>query len=336
MKTKRNRECIVTRIMCVGILSLFILGWSSVSADDYSGTDPVGIYKLQIKEGWNLVSLPLSTIVQDNGRITGISSVSGTVADTDKSWTDDQFKNYLLVIISGDGEGYQYRITGNDSDTLTVSGNVSDEISTGDMYKIFDIPALEDIFGDYTGPLYAASSAASADKIYMWDEDTQAFSIYLWLCNTPGQEGWWKGGTKVIENTSTLLPDEACFVEHMISDTVYLNWFGSVSGIDKKIILGTGSNLVGEGYPAGVSLSDSGLSDMVKEGSSPYAADNIYFWDYESQSFELPIWYYDSHWYQYDLTTIVDDKVIDPTKGLKIINREAEKEWEREKPYTNP
>ena len=51
---------------------------------------------------------------------TATSATSTTLTDATKSWPADQWKDYIVEIVSGTGSGQIRKITGNTSDTLTV------------------------------------------------------------------------------------------------------------------------------------------------------------------------------------------------------------------------
>ena len=300
-------------------------------------SDPtVGINKLTIKEGWNLVSLPLQTLQIGEGKITTLGT--NTVSDSTKSWTEDYFQNHILLISSGDAEGYYYRVSSNTADTITLQSELSSSISTDDYFYVYKAYTLEEIFGDEDGPLYASNNINDADEIFLWDQETQAFSTSIWLSNLPGSEGWLQGSTSITDNSITLIPNEACFIIHKLADDVTVSFLGVVPDTKQAVSLKAGENIIGSSFPEDVTMADSGLSDVLESGTSPYVADNIYQWNYTDQKFELPIWHSNSPGYEnwYRGAEIADDLSLSSGSGITINNRTNATMWQREKPYSTP
>lgn len=294
-----------------------------------------GLYKIEIKQEWNLISIPMQTLELVSGKIT--SKGTNTITDSSKNFTND-YQNDILLIATGPGQGYYYKISSNTATELTLSSSLSSLISTGDFFYVYKALTLTELFGDYTGPLHAADNKNDADEIYLWDRSTQAFSTSIWLCNTSGQEGWWQGSTKIIDNSITLLPNEACFVVCKPVSTATINYIGIVPNTKQVLNIKSGDNILGESFPASVAMSNSGLAGIVKSGISSYTADNIYQWDYDGQRFNLPIWYSDYPGYEnwYRGSDNANSISLSPAEGFMIKNRETEKNWQRDKPYSEP
>jgi hypothetical protein len=314
------------------ILAFFIIFFSYFVYADSA----CGIYKIPIKNGWNFISLPMQTIQSSEGLIT--SKTSNTITDNTKAWTINAYENYILLISSGSGEGYWYKVVSNTSNTLTLSSSLSSSISVGSYFYIYKTFTLTELFGDYTGPLYASSNKGTADEIYLWDPDTQSFSSSIWLSNVPGQEGWWRGTTHITNNSISLLPNEACFVVRKISLETTVNYVGIVPNTKQVLNIKSGDSVIGESYPASVALNSSGLNDVINSGVSSYSADHLYKWDYANQRFGTPIWHSNYPGYEgwYQGSTNVDSMTLDPAEGMMIKNRSTEKNWQRVKPYTVP
>lgn len=300
--------------------------------------DPTsGIYKIEIKYGWNLISLPMQTIQRTQGKVTSLGA--NTITDSTKSWVVNAYQNDILLIKSGSGEGYYYKISSNTLNTLTLSSSLSSSIATGAYFYIYEAYTLTEIFGDYSsGPLYAASNKNAADEIYLWDRSTQAFSTSIWLCNSVGNEGWWQGSTQITDNSVTLIPNEACFVVRKPASIATLNYVGIVPDTKQTLNIKSGDNIVGESFPAAVTMSDSGLGSTLQSGVSSYIADNIFKWSYSDQKFGLATWYSSypgyTNWYQG--SSNVNSTYLNPAEGFMIKNRSTEKNWQRTKPYTSP
>lgn len=318
------------KIYIIIILSIMIVLWLGTAAYP----DPmVGLYKLTIKEGWNLVSLPLQTLQLSQGKITTLGS--NTISDSSKSWTENNYQNDVLLICSGSAEGYYYQISSNTTDTLTLSVSLSTSIAVGDRFYIYQAYTITEIFGDDNGSLHAAAIQNDADEIYLWNRNSQSLSASIWLCNKSGQEGWWQGETQITDNSVTLLPNEACFVVHKTSTEVTINYLGVVPDTKQTINIKAGETLAGQSYPLATTIGNSGLDSILQSGTSSYPADNIYFWDIDEQKFKLPVWHSSASGYEnwYQGTENVNTTNFNPGEGFLLKNRACENNWQREKPY---
>lgn len=312
------------------LISIFVF-LTFAEADFY-----LGIYKITIKNGWNSISLPMQTLQSGEGVIT--ATAANTITDDTKSWTGDGFKNYILMIATGSGEGYYYKISSNTDKILTLSSSLSSSIVIGNSFYIYKGLTLTELFGDGDGPLYAAYNKNDADEIYLWDISTQAFGTPIWLCNTPGSEGWWQGATHITDNSVTLYPNQACFVVHKPSSEVQIKYVGVIPPTKQTIAISAGDTLAGASFPTSVTFSASTLQSVLMADTSAYTADNVFQWDYEQQNFGLPIWYsnYPGYigWYRGSYSA--NGISIGPATGLFIVHKETETNWQRTKPYANP
>lgn len=185
------------RGISLGAVILFLIGFSFTSTEADVYTDVVGLYKIDIKQGWNMISIPLIPLPQEKGNLETVDVVLGTVQDTDASWTPDAYKDHIFLISSSDAEGYHYRISGNTTDTLTVEGNMNSDIVAGDSYIISSIWSISEIFGDEDGPLSGGSSENEADTIRKWDTVNQIYEYAIWYYDDPDWPaywGWYQGG----------------------------------------------------------------------------------------------------------------------------------------------
>jgi hypothetical protein len=74
------------------------------------------------------------TTVADSG--TAESGGNDTLTDTDKAWTINEWKDYLVVTTGGTGSGQEKRIVSNTADTLTVESNWSTNPDSDTTYEI--------------------------------------------------------------------------------------------------------------------------------------------------------------------------------------------------------
>jgi hypothetical protein len=64
------------------------------------------------------------------------SSATNTISDSSQSWYTNEWKNYQVRILSGTGEGQRRTITGNTTDTITVSQNWNIQPDTTSVYSL--------------------------------------------------------------------------------------------------------------------------------------------------------------------------------------------------------
>lgn len=290
---------------------------------DIGFSDPTaGIYKIEIKQGWNLISIPMQTLQRTQGKITSLGS--NTVTDSTKSWTEDAYQYDILIISSGSGEGYYYRISSNTTTQLTLSSSLSSSISAGDYFYVYKAFTLTELFGDLS----------VGDEIYLWNASTQAFSTVIHRYS----DGWYQGGTKLTTKEITLIPNEGCFVVRNTASTATVNYVGIVPDTMQTSNIKSGDNTPGESFPTSVTITDSGLSSVLHAGTSSYTADNVHKWNYSNQQFDLPMWYssYTGYTGWYQGSSSCGSTNLSPAEGFMIKNRSSETNWQRSKPYSAP
>ena len=86
--------------------------------------------------------------IEDSG--TASAGGSGTLTDSSKSWTTNQYENYTLWIYSGTGSGQYRQISSNTGTILSVLTNFSTTPDNTSKYKIFP-PSYLDITIDGSG-----------------------------------------------------------------------------------------------------------------------------------------------------------------------------------------
>jgi len=119
---------------------------------------------------------------EDTG--TAESGTTTSLTDTDKSWTTDEYANYVLWIYSGTGSGQYANISSNTTDTLTIETVTTAPDSTSKYRIIPDCIVDEDYDGNSTSEfqlfpypiksleaLEVAGTTVTPAKVYTYEKE---------------------------------------------------------------------------------------------------------------------------------------------------------------------
>jgi hypothetical protein len=169
-----------------------------------------------------------------------------------------------------------------------------------------DITAVQGVIGDQ---LTGASSELYADRIWVWDTDTQDYD-YAWLIDGvgPPYDGQWWDGDPWGPSGITLEPGMGFWVQNRQTFSQTLVFVGSVlEAAEHSVEIGEGMQLIGSAYPVEQTLYEATFAEDGAHGaSSELYADRIWYWDESLQDYDYA-WLidgvgppYDGQWWDGD------------------------------------
>ena len=250
----------------------------------------------------NYISLPLSS----NATYTGsVSSVGPSTINVSNSPFTINLANigapYFVKFLSGREAGRTLLITGNSTNSLTVSTTDNSAqsvnlqtsnfaVSSGDSFEVVAGDTLASLFGTNakTNPLAitGASSYVSADWVNIFNPSTGSWQIYFF--NT-ALNYWTLEGSSGNANSTVLYPYSGLSItRHSSSEPVpYIVLTGRVPEV-QVMVKTTGSNAityVSTGYPVGMTLSQLNLGSNWTKGTTTATADVVSVWNSSTRSF---------------------------------------------------
>jgi uncharacterized protein (TIGR02597 family) len=250
----------------------------------------------------NYISLPLSS----NAIYTGsVNSVGSNTINVSNSPFTINLANigapYFVKFLSGTEAGRTLLITGNTTNSLTVSTTDNSTqsvnlqtsnfaVNSGDSFEVVPGDTLGSLFGTNTtaNPLSitGASSYVSADWVNIYNPTTGSWQIYFF--NT-SLNYWTLEGSSGNANSTVLYPYSGLSItRHSSSEPVpYIVLTGRVPEV-QVMVKTTGSNAityVSTGYPVGMTLSQLNLGSNWTKGTTTATADVVSVWNSSTRSF---------------------------------------------------
>jgi uncharacterized delta-60 repeat protein len=170
---------------------------------------PVGIGLTPASEllivGWTDSTRPL-----DGGATSATSGTQSTLENSARSWSDDQWSGYSVMITSGPNAGTSSVVTGNTATTLTVSPPFAQAITTGTGYYIYfpndyDIYAVKYDKGLLNPPTDLTAAAVSNSSIQLTWQDNASNEELFRIERKLGEAGTFSEIATVTATTTTYL-----------------------------------------------------------------------------------------------------------------------------------
>jgi hypothetical protein len=258
------------------IYSLLAAAACGMALGQTAYTTPVGYTTTTLAQGFNHIGLTVHLPTKAAGELEVIGS--GSVQDTTAgvNFTTSLGATgtiHILEITSGPKLGLVTEIANWTVDTITTVDNLSSlGVLAGDKYRIRKAPTLEEIFTTVTvnGTL-TAGSAATADLVYIPTGVAGQFTQYF-LSTTGAFRKVVPAG--LAPNTPIVYLD-GILVQRKASGTKDLIVSGEVKPEKTSGALVTGFNSVGNVFPVGSTIQNSGLESFLLPGSAA-TADLVY------------------------------------------------------------
>lgn len=263
-------------------VAFFITAQTSQAVDVY--TDPVGFYKVSISSGANVISAPLQRTHDYRGLVASVTSSTVTVSGA-PGWTANQFgpkdgfSQYIVLLrqdasASPGNEGDWWTVISNTSNSLTLDVGIQDlttVLGAGDNLEIRHLTSLADLCGPSSSTIMAPDPGATGDKnvtdvIRFFSPSTLNFTAgiisYIPPVNDYGLDpGYYIGENGPYDGSTITFAPGTAFVYNRLVSAGATN-IVSVGQVQTKKItnyLLPGANAVGNPFPAGATLSTSGL-----------------------------------------------------------------------------
>jgi len=327
------------------LTALLAVGFCNEASAQSVTTVPVGAVTVTIAAGTGTVrnatiaSFPLINSTVTSGVVSGtISSVTAnTITCTGAGWTTSDLAQpavpYMVKITGGVAAGRTFLVTGNTSDTLTIS--TSDGVSStavdltqlgivagssGDKFRIENADTLLTVFGagDAVGagvPL-GNSNPNLADTIQM--NVANSFQTYYY---DPAQSAWINLASEAPSNNVVIRPDSAVIYNRLKNTPFTLTVSGSVPAANRRAIIRSGQITILSAYwPVDKTLSGFGLNQLSGwvSNANPSLADLLQI----RQGASWQTYYHDgSHWINLASEVTSDNVVISPGTGLIVKKR---------------
>lgn len=284
------------------LTALMTLGFGFNASAQSVTTTPVGAVTVTIAAGTGTVrnatvaSFPLINSTLTSGAANGtISSLtSNTITFTGANWTASDLAQpslpYLVKITSGQAVGRTFLVTGNTSDTLTIStsdGASSTPInltqlnilsgSSGDKFQIENADTLLGVLGHGTlgginGPL-GNSNPGLADTVQVIISNSYQTFYY-----DPAQSAWINLISEVPSNDFVLRPDAAIIYNRLKNTSFTVTVTGAIPVINRKAIVRSGqTTILSTFWPTDRTLGGFGLNLLPgwATNSNPNNADYV-------------------------------------------------------------
>ncbi len=255
-------------------------------------TIPVGYVSVTIDAGTGVsrrivpISLPLYGAAAANGQMTGqITALSAsTLTNSNAGWSAGQLSQaaspYLIKLTSGVAIGRTFLISTtieNSDTTLTVSADDlvpgplnSFGIAIGDTYEIIPCDTLGSFFGPAeAGGILGGTTAAAADQITLVTNGVSEAFYYNTTLNR-----WTKVAVGNPDASNIpLRPDSGLQYSRLAPTPLVLTVAGRVSATPRQAaVKASGTTLLAQGWPVGVSLINSNIHQIPGWVSAPTAA----------------------------------------------------------------
>ncbi|MGC1481087.1 MAG: TIGR02597 family protein [Chthoniobacterales bacterium] len=337
----------------------FLFPSNSTRAETYAGS-PVGFVNLPISpspDGTTFsltpISIPLLFPSEIDGEASGtISAVTAsTLSSGDANWTDGALSQaaspYYVHVKTGAAAGRAFRITANDSETLTLDTEGVDLTTLGitsdtDAYAVIDGQTLLSLFGTPADGVVGGTQAEylnqTTDKVLVSASNGALTSYYY-----DTSSGYWKRvGSAINRNNVPVSPSAGVFYYRIGTTDKALQFVGAVpSEQAQQTLPDRGASLVASYFPVDQTLDDMELQvlpDWRKLGDSGVTvqdADRVIF---EASSGAVLSAYYDAsaqRWKRQGSSLDLGTKVI-PAGAAVLINRYGsggQTTWTRGLPY---
>ncbi len=255
----------------------------AVSAETVAYTPPLGGMSVTIHGGTatapvtTAVALPISDIPSADGakraRVTAVST--DTITATTPGWTASALATpaypYDARLVSGSGLGARLTITGNTTDTLTISGRDPSALgvatgANGDIFELVPVDTLDSLFGNDT--FLGGTTATAADTISLAQSDQNS---YFYDTNT---SQWTDTVSATSDTGATRLPPEGTVTVERKHSAFTLRFVGAPAQTDVNVLIAnSGPTFTHTGFPRSITLGQLSLQSKLAGWASNSAVD---------------------------------------------------------------
>ena len=249
--------------------TLVASGISSAQTPAYS--KPSGYVTQTISQGFNLIGIALHGTNATSGKITGLSPTTLTDSAANFSTSLTVGSSYLLEINSGSKAGLVIEVASWTQNSLTIVDNlVASGVVVTDSYSLRRAPTLEEVFGTTNSVLTKSNNSLLADIVWIPKANGQYDRYFL------NNSSLWRNAAGGAATSIPFVYLDGIFLQKRNPGTIELVFTGQVKTSATVIALGTGFTLVGNPYPAGTTLQNSGLDASLVRSNNSLLADLVW------------------------------------------------------------
>lgn len=318
------------------IFAALLVGQSALLFAQEINSIPVGSITTTIAAGnpsgrtITVLSLPLNGVSTASGQIRGVLTgvAPNTLSNSNAGWTPGALSSpatpHVIRITTGAAAGRCFLISTTDANTSTTitidseDGSLVDlsavGIAASDSYEILSCDTLASIFGTPTTTgIQGGANSTEADVAQILVQG-QYRQYYF---NTTRNE-WVRVGTEADASNVPLRPDAAVIYSRIGQSPIEFTLAGSVPSTARKaLVRNSGPTLLANGWPLGITLASSGISELpgwVKDASAN-AADTVQI----NFNGAWRKYYHDgTQWRRVGTNTPSNDVALDTASGVLI------------------
>ena len=317
-------------------------------------TDPVGYITTTTPSGDDsLIGLPLTQAIVFSGETASVVGAEATVSST---FTLDAYNGtHYALATSGANAGTWSKILDTGTNSITTQEVL---LSATDTFDIIPFWTLGTAFANGAGIGAAAdpfnpSTTVSVNDLSGVGTNLSSLATYFYYAGPSPAAGWYQTGTFGVSDDLILSPDTYLMIRNSSADPLDTIVSGTVpTSVVGSSVEGVASaaqdNQLSNPYPSGLTLSTSGLTDVVAPAADPFnPTDTVLLYDNEStdgQNISSSATYFyfagpspAAGWYQ--TGTFADgNNVTIPAGGALIVRKGAGDDevldWNPPLPYT--
>lgn len=284
--------------------SILAASASTALAQTTATTDPVGFFTATLagsSGGGNAsrtLSVPLYRASVYSAGVTEVIGstcrLSGATFGTGSGQTDvaSSTNPHLLRVKNSSNSahiGKFVAISAQSGDQLTLTSAIDTFVSVGDSCEVVPANTLGSVFGTANPPMtgwVTATSAATADKVYLWNPVTATWDIFFYHSTN---NRWQQSGALGSKNAAIIYPDDGAFISRVGSTPISLVTTGTVPTTLEQSDLNSGSTCLANRFPVDVQLKSVGLDALPGwvKNTSATGADTVYIWNTATSTWDV-------------------------------------------------
>lgn len=232
---------------------------------------PSGYVTQTIAQGFNLIGVSLHGATASGGQATALTPTNFT--DSSANFTNSLTAGvtYLLEVTSGAKSGLTVEITSWNQSTLTTIDNlVAAGVVVTDKYVLRKAPTLEEVFGTTGSVLQRSNNSLLADIVWVPKSNGQYDRYFL------NNSSLWRNAAGGAAPNVPFVYLDGIFLQKRNAGNIDLVVTGQVKTSATRVSLISGFNLVGNPYPAGTTLQNSGLDANLARSNNSLLADIVW------------------------------------------------------------
>lgn len=222
------------------------------------------LFGLTLHEPLQISGVGLSPTAQGNNTILAKAGIGSGLQSG---------QTYIIEFISGAYEGVSQDFITYSENSITIPGNYS-AVSAQDSFSIRRAKTIADIFGSSNSAGLQPGTSATADILWVSNSDGTYSRYYYAAASPPFVTAGWKlvGGGDTDRSNVPLVYLDGMLIERKASTELNLTISGEVK-LTKFVtsINGGQFNPISAVFPAGTTLTNSGLASFVVPGTSATA-----------------------------------------------------------------